>query len=93
MKQNIIETTLQRPADKELAKGEIAVHTVDGILFTSPDGTLVEDMGGAIIHQNINELTADYTLRAGMSGTVASGFKVGASATLTIPAGSVLSVV
>ena len=93
MTHNRIEVTGQRPGNGDVDKGEITVNTVDGILFGSSDGTAIEDLGGAIVHQNLNKITVDYTLRTGMSGVVASGFIVEGSATLTIPAGSVLSVV
>ena len=65
--------------------------TIAGFLTLTAQWT--EIASGGLIVQNPNTLTEDYTLEDGFSGVVASGFEIADGVTLTIPDGSVLSVV
>jgi hypothetical protein len=71
---------------------------IDGLtsindLLTSMKDKWTEVSSGGLIVQNPNTLTEDYALESGFSGVVASGFTIADGVTLTIPTGSVLSVV
>ena len=75
MTHNYLEDSVHQPSAADVKQAEIVVNVVDGIAYTSTDGSDVVDMGGAIVHQNPNVLNHNYELRAGMSGVVASGFR------------------
>ena len=93
MTHNYLEDSVHQPSAADVKQAEIVVNVVDGIAYTSTDGSDVVDMGGAIVHQNPNVLNHDYELRAGMSGVVASGFTIADTKTFTIPDGSTLSII
>lgn len=57
------------------------------------DGTSAEASVWSPIRTNPNTITANYTLQAGTSGSVVSGFTIADGVTLTIPTGSILTVV
>ena len=78
--------------------GEVAINTYDGKVFIKKDDGVeqIVEIGpasAALITQNMNLLTADFTLATGYSGVVASGFEIDDGVTLTIPDGSTLVIV
>ena len=93
MTHNYLEDSVHQPSAADVKQAEIVVNVVDGIAYTSTDGSDVVDMGGAIIHQNPNVLNHNYELRAGMSGVAASGLTIADTKTFTIPDGSTLSII
>ena len=93
-----LEVSGKKPLDSEIGVAEIAINMEDALLYTKKtDGTIISvggsGSGGGLITQNQNILTEDFTLDAGFSGVVTSGFTIADGVTFTIPSGSTLSVV
>ena len=91
-----LEVAKKKPTTTEVEVAEIAINLVDKLLYTKDhNGDIISigGSGGGLITQNMNVLTEDFVLEDGFSGVVAGGFAIEDNVTLTIPDGSVLSVV
>jgi len=95
-KHSRLETTKTKPTAAEIGVAEIAINLEDKLLYTKDHNGVVIPVGGSgggVITQNMNVLTEDFALEDGFSGVVTDGFTINDNITLTVPDGSVLSVV
>ncbi len=91
-----LEVTKKKPTAAEIDIAEIAINLEDKLLYTKNQHGVIIPIGGSgggMITQNMNVLTEDFALEDGFSGVVADGFTINDNITLTVPDGSVLSVV
>lgn len=91
---NYLDTEDLKPQPSEIGIGEIAINFKDEVLFTkNTTGEVIPVGASGVITQNMNVLEKDFALKDGFSGVVTSGFTIEDGVTLTIPDGSVISVV
>ena len=91
---NYLDTEDLKPQASEIETGEIAINFKDEVLFTKDLlGNVIPVGASGVITQNMNLLEKDFALKDGFSGVVTSGFTIDDGVTLTVPDGSVLSVV
>ena len=89
-------TEAQRPSDADM-KGYFRFND-DTDSFEGHDGTAWGSIGGGAsaggaIYENVNEITADYTITTGSNGMTAGPITIDSGVTVTVPAGSTWTIV
>lgn len=94
-------TTGAVPSTGQLVQGEVAVNVTDRKLFTKTStGTVVEIGGGArgagsddVFYENSQTVTQSYTLTTGKNAMSAGPITIDTGVTVTIPTGSVWTII
>ena len=89
------------PSAVNLAEGEIAINTADRKMFTrNPGGVVVPIGGGAagggtdqVFYENDTNVTTNYTITTNKNAMSAGPISVNSGVVVTIPSGSVYTIV
>lgn len=89
------------PSAVNLADGEIAINTYDRKMFTKhPTGVVVQLGGGAsgggtdqVFYENDTNVTSNYTITTGRNAMSAGPITVDSGVVVTVPSGSVYTIV
>lgn len=90
------------PTTVQLDLGEIAINTFDGKMFIKKDNgtpSVIEVGGGSggpangVFYENDTTITADYTITTNKNAMSAGPITINSGITVTVPAGSVWTIV